>query len=493
MGGLNTFVVYPSLFMMNAPVSRSAATLVGIGAVAILLLGAFTRRDTTVPAPPPEIVADTPAAPDDSAAPSAGLPEVPSKFSPGLAEIVKLAQAHSSEDVIVAYIRSSRLSYSPTAEEILYLKDLGLSQKVLSALYEKNGLATNTLASAAVNATPPEASAPAPEPDLHVFHDALAPYGAWTQLPDYGSVWQPTTATINPDWRPYLDEGQWIYADNDWYWHSGYSWGWAVFHYGRWLKDPRLGWVWVPGKTWGPAWVSWRIALAYAGWAPLPPGVGLATAGSLLSKMPQTASSATLLIPPGWFTFVSEENMLDQNLSFYTLSTSDSLNLHARSVAVNVYTPANARAINLGPDRLVDVPQASMAAVSIPPRGAPSTATVPMAGDIEPLAVAAPPRARHKAISASIKPFRPPPPIFGRVAEIIPPHITPPHWERPVIQEPTRSSLETPHPYLETPRQLPELPRLYPPGAPMPNAPEPPGVHQEAPFATPGAGLKSGK
>ena len=31
------------------------------------------------------------------------------------------------------------------------------------------------------------------------------------------------------------------------------------------------GWCWVPGYTWGPAWVSWRYGDGYCGWAPLPP------------------------------------------------------------------------------------------------------------------------------------------------------------------------------------------------------------------------------
>jgi hypothetical protein len=32
-----------------------------------------------------------------------------------------------------------------------------------------------------------------------------------------------------------------------------------------------LGWVWVPGREWGPAWVDWRRGTRYFGWAPLPP------------------------------------------------------------------------------------------------------------------------------------------------------------------------------------------------------------------------------
>ena len=33
----------------------------------------------------------------------------------------------------------------------------------------------------------------------------------------------------------------------------------------------RVGWVWVPGEEWAPAWVSWRTSKDYVGWAPLPP------------------------------------------------------------------------------------------------------------------------------------------------------------------------------------------------------------------------------
>ena len=31
------------------------------------------------------------------------------------------------------------------------------------------------------------------------------------------------------------------------------------------------GWFWVPGREWGPAWVSWRTGGDSIGWAPIPP------------------------------------------------------------------------------------------------------------------------------------------------------------------------------------------------------------------------------
>ena len=33
----------------------------------------------------------------------------------------------------------------------------------------------------------------------------------------------------------------------------------------------RVGWFWVPGRRWAPAWVSWRQSDDYLAWAPLPP------------------------------------------------------------------------------------------------------------------------------------------------------------------------------------------------------------------------------
>lgn len=103
------------------------------------------------------------------------------------------------------------------------------------------------------------------------FYDSLAPYGNWVLVEPYGWCWQPAVVAVTPTWRPYCDGGQWMWTDYGWYWQSTYTWGWAPFHYGRWHRSARIGWVWAPGSDWGPAWVSWRYSNAYCGWAPLPP------------------------------------------------------------------------------------------------------------------------------------------------------------------------------------------------------------------------------
>jgi len=106
------------------------------------------------------------------------------------------------------------------------------------------------------------------EVTVSFFYDTLDPYGEWVQTPDYGYCWHPTG--VDDNWAPYTD-GYWAYTDDGWTWVSYEDYGGVVYHYGRWARIPGEGWVWVPGNTWAPAWVSWRTGDDYVGWAPLPP------------------------------------------------------------------------------------------------------------------------------------------------------------------------------------------------------------------------------
>lgn len=102
------------------------------------------------------------------------------------------------------------------------------------------------------------------------FYDNIGPDGNWVEVADYGYCWQPSVAVSNSHWRPYSD-GYWAYTDVGWTWVSYEDFGWATYHYGRWTRLRDRGWFWVPGREWGPAWVSWRTGGDYVGWAPLPP------------------------------------------------------------------------------------------------------------------------------------------------------------------------------------------------------------------------------
>jgi hypothetical protein len=372
---------------MSSPGLPTSAWLLAIGATAILLIGAFARFDpTSVPKTASAIAPATAAvAEQDEPADAAGEPALPADLSPGLAEIIRLAQAHVDEGVILSFIENSGQAYSPSADEILYLSDLGLSQNVIAALFKgkpPEAPPTSQEVAAAPPTLPPlePSASPAPASDSSLFYKDLAPYGAWVQVPDYGLSWQPTVETINPDWRPYLDRGQWLDSDAGWYWQSDYSWGWAVFHYGRWVKEHRLGWVWVPDKVWAPAWVAWRSTGSYFGWAPLLPGVSLNGLGQLtLYGRPLGARFA---FPPSSFAFVSADNFLARNLPRHVVPAPRAATLFAGSVIVGNYSVINHKIINGGisRDAVAAAAQKALQPVSLRPVSSPPAAIGPANG-----------------------------------------------------------------------------------------------------------------
>lgn len=104
---------------------------------------------------------------------------------------------------------------------------------------------------------------------LGYFVETLSPHGRWSESPQYGRVWEPHDQNQR-DWRPY-SRGQWVYSDEyGWVWKAEEKWGEIPYHYGRWANSNNR-WIWVPDRTWGPAWVAWRQNDEYIGWAPLPP------------------------------------------------------------------------------------------------------------------------------------------------------------------------------------------------------------------------------
>jgi hypothetical protein len=110
---------------------------------------------------------------------------------------------------------------------------------------------------------------------LTVFRPTLDPYGDWLDDSTYGTVWVPHAHVVGTDFAPYVSRGRWsLTVGNDWVWVSDYPFGWAVFHYGRWVWISGRGWAWIPGRTYANAWVVWRVPsgnYAYVGWAPMPP------------------------------------------------------------------------------------------------------------------------------------------------------------------------------------------------------------------------------
>jgi hypothetical protein len=106
------------------------------------------------------------------------------------------------------------------------------------------------------------------------FTPHLAPYGYWVDDPHYGRVWVPSRGVVGSEFRPYVSGGHWeLTADDQWLWVSDYPFGWVTFHYGRWAwLSGGVGWGWVPGSVYSPAWVDFRVGSSgYVGWGPAPP------------------------------------------------------------------------------------------------------------------------------------------------------------------------------------------------------------------------------
>src|ERR1700728_3096418 len=79
-------------------------------------------------------------------------------------------------------------------------------------------------------------------PDVVGYED-LDENGDWRPESSYGNVW---FLHVSEGWAPYR-EGHWAWVDPwGWTWVDDEPWGYAPFHYGRWMSvDGR--WGWVPG------------------------------------------------------------------------------------------------------------------------------------------------------------------------------------------------------------------------------------------------------
>jgi hypothetical protein len=184
---------------------------------------------------------------------------------------------------------------------------------------------------------------PSPRDDVGFFYDELSPYGDWVLTRQNGWAWFPRN--VRPSWRPYSD-GRWVTTEYGWTWASNEPFGWATYHYGRWAWEPRLGWLWVPGTTWGPAWVSWRSGEGYIGWAPLPPAVGFEVGVGIRLN----GFDLNIGIRPDAYSFVAERSFLEPRLAGHLVASARNVTIIRHTTNVTDYSYSDNRVVNRGID-----------------------------------------------------------------------------------------------------------------------------------------------
>ena len=302
-----------------------------------------------------------------------------------------MAQAGTSDEVLLAYIRNSSSTFDLSADQILYLRDIGLSSAVMTAMLSHDADLRNQPPTYTYDqrlyppTTPPPSEAPpgpdadtqpapvsapsaepgpaptpvavpapapvyvaSPPPDVSYFYNDLSPYGTWVQLDGVGWCWQPRVVVVNHVWRPYCDAGHWVFTDAGWFWQSDYSWGWAPFHYGRWYLDGHCGWVWTPDRVWGPAWVTWRYQGDDCGWAPLPPHADFDARLGWRFNGVHVALDFDFGLRPDHFTFIAMRDFNDHDFAHHSLARTQVTQIYNHTTIINNYVVKNNTVINQG-------------------------------------------------------------------------------------------------------------------------------------------------
>lgn len=283
-----------------------------------------------------------------------------------------------------------------------------------------------------VASTPPPVVSGGVEVSVGAFESDLSPYGQWLSTSSYGRCWQPSQQVVGYEFQPYSTGGSWVWTDAGWQFESDYPFGWATFHYGRWLNDPYTGWCWVPGDEWAPSWVTWRFGSGYVGWSPLPP------AGYVVRA------------PPTW-TFVAAPYFVSRDVHRYRLGERD---YHRAYQVTRPVAPPSRGGYVVGP------PPSQIASMTGRP--------VPTA-----------PPARGRPPPGGV--MRPSPQVTTPPGRPVSPSAPPPRWNQPPPQAEPMPAEPTPGgpPQWRQPPGRPEHAPAGPP--PTPGGPPPPGVSAPAP------------
>jgi hypothetical protein len=127
----------------------------------------------------------------EAAAPAPASETRPVQLSAGVPDVLKLGRAHVSDEAITAFISNSGRTYHLSVSEILYLREQGVSDQVLTAMLS----AGQSVAAAVAQVAPQPAPQPAP----------TGPTADWANS-------RPQPAPAAPQYAPTFDAVAPVYA-----------------------------------------------------------------------------------------------------------------------------------------------------------------------------------------------------------------------------------------------------------------------------------------
>ncbi len=243
--------------------------------------------------------------------------------------------------------------------------------------------------------------------------------GDWRPTPEYGNVWYPR---VDPDWAPYHN-GHWAWIDPwGWTWVDDDPWGYAPFHYGRWVSVEGR-WGWIPGPieerpVYAPALVAFvgGVGVGVGGavaWFPLGPREVYVPSYHVSQAYVNRVNITNTTVNVTQVTNVYNTTIIKNNTTINNV-TYVNRNVRGGTTAVPQQAFASAQpvaraSVGVNPRQFANVPVSSRAAVQ------PAPQAVLGAHANTANRVAAPPAAvQNRAVFAKTAPPAPPPSFAAR-------------------------------------------------------------------------------
>ena len=111
-----------------------------------------------------------------------------SKLPYGVEDVLKLSKARVNEDVILTYINNSGVVYDLAPKDIIYLRDQGVSDRVVNNMIDQKTFATQAIAQAPIAVPPQPAYEPVDAPAANYPQPAFEEPSPLSVAPDPAPV-----------------------------------------------------------------------------------------------------------------------------------------------------------------------------------------------------------------------------------------------------------------------------------------------------------------